>query len=180
MVDLLSIIENLVDAISPGGGGLTGLMYILSWLIGIVTVILSIRGFSQRSEMGRNAGSWSAPIWTFVIGICFIVLPGLVYTVSETMFGGTSTDASEIFSYAPSTVGLFDSDSTGRAMITGIVVVIQFVGYIAVMRGLFVLKATANGYGNSRSFGPGLTFVIAGAMAANFPLFMRLLESVMT
>jgi hypothetical protein len=180
LVDLLSVIENMVNAISPDGGGLTRLMYIMSWLIGVVTVIMAVRGMSQRSEMGRNAGSWAAPVWTFIIGICFLVLPGLVYTISETVFGTTSTDASEIFSYAPATVGLFESESTGRAMIEGIVVVVQFVGYIGVMRGLFILKATANGYGNSKSFGPGMTFVIAGAMAANFPLFVGLIEGLLT
>ncbi len=180
MVDLLNVIENLVSAISPDGDGLTGLMFSLSWLIGIIIVIISIKTAANRGDIGRQAGSWSTPVWSFIIGICFITLPGLTYTVSESVFGATSTDPQEIFSYAPSTVGLFDSDSTGRTMIVGIVTIIQFMGYIAIMRGLWVLREAAKGNGGTRTFGPGFTFVVAGALAANFPLFIGLLEGILT
>ncbi|MBW3243563.1 hypothetical protein KUV57_12895 [Epibacterium sp. DP7N7-1] len=181
MVDLLQIIENLVAAISPGGGGLTGLLFIMSWIIGLVLVMMAIKAASRRSEMGKNVGSWSGPAWSLIIGVCFVALPGLMASLTQTFFGVDSTDPADIFSYAPSTVGLFDEDSAGRNMITGIVVVIQFFGAIAIMRGLLLLRETANGGGGGpKTFGPGFTHVIAGSMAANFPLFVGVVEWVIT
>lgn len=181
MVDLLQIIDNLVAAISPGGGGLTGLLYIMSWIIGVVLVMMAIKAASRRSELGKNVGSWSSPAWSLVIGICFIALPGLAESLTQTFFGVDSSDPADIFAYAPSTVGLFDEDSPARSMITGIVVIIQFLGMVAIMRGLFLLRETANGGGGGpKTFGPGITHVIAGAMAANFPLFVGTIELLIT
>ncbi|MCW3782616.1 hypothetical protein [Defluviimonas salinarum] len=183
MVDLLQIINNVVNAITPGGGGggLSGLLYILSYMMGVGFVIVAIKGSAKRSELGKSAGSWSQPGWTFVIGVCFIALPGLVESLTQTIFGQSDRPAPEsIFSYAPSTIGLLDADSPGRTMIVGIVTIIQFVGLVAVMRGLFLLNQSAQGSGGPKTFGPGLTFVIAGVMAVNFPLFVGVIENLIT
>ncbi|MEY8799497.1 hypothetical protein AB9K35_04155 [Leisingera sp. XS_AS12] len=181
MVDLLKIIENLVAAISPGGGGLTGLLYVLSWITGIVIVMMSIKAASKRSEMGRNAGSWASPAWSFIIGVCFIALPGLTSTIAQTIFAEEAHDAASIFAYAPSTVGLFEADTAGRSMIVGIVTVVQFVGLIGVMRGLMLLRDTAiGGGGGPKTFGPGMTFIIAGVLAVNFPLAVSVIEQLIT
>lgn len=181
MVDLLQIINNLVSAISPGGGGLTGLMYILSWLIGVVLVMMAIKAATRRSEVGLNAGSWASPFWTLVIGVCFVALPGFMQSVAQTFFGTPTSDPSEIFAYAPATVGLFAEDSPGRAMITGIVVIIQFIGLLGFMRGLLLLRHTAvGGGGGPQTLGPGMVHVIAGGMAANFPIFLGVMEQLVT
>lgn len=182
MVDLLQIIQNLVEAISPsdGSGGLTGLMFILSWVIGVVLVMMGIRQAATRGESGRQAGSWSQPMWTVIIGVCFVALPGLSDTLAQTFFAEETPDPSSIFSYAPSTIGLLDEGSPARTMIVGIVTIIRFLGFIAIMRGLLLLRDTANGNSQRAHFGSGLTFVISGAMAINFPLFMHAIESLIT
>lgn len=181
MVDLLQIIENLVAAISPGGGGLTGLLYVLSWIMGIVIVMMSIKAASKRSEMGRNAGSWASPAWSFIIGVCFIALPGLTSTIALTIFAEEANDPAAIFAYAPSTVGLFEADTAGRSMIIGIIAVVQFVGLIGIMRGLMLLRETAiGGGGGPKTFGPGLTYVIAGVLAFNYPLLAGVIEGLIT
>ncbi len=56
----------------------------------------------------------------------------------------------------------------------------MFIGIIAVMRGLYLLNQTAQGGGGPKTFGPGLTFCIAGIMAVNFPLFVGMMELLIT
>lgn len=60
MVDLLQIIDNLVAAISPGGGGLTTLFYVMSWIIGLVICIQSLLAAGKRDERGPQGGSIAA------------------------------------------------------------------------------------------------------------------------
>jgi len=171
VVDLLQIIENVVGMLPS----FETLFMLVSMLMGVLFVILSLQGLSRRNDMGRGAGSWAAPITTFGIGVSFLALPGLIDILTRTFFAQDTPDASRIFEYAPTTLGLLE-DGPGRAMIQGIVSIVMFVGVIGVMRGLYLLNQTAQGGGGPKTFGPGLTFVIAGVMAVNFPLFVGMME----
>ena len=64
--------------------------------------------------------------------------------------------------------------------ISGIVLIIQFVGVIAVCRGLYLLNQSAQGGQGPQTFGPGFTFVIAGICATNFPIAVGIFESLIT
>ena len=64
-----------------------------------------------------------------------------------------------------------------KELITCQVAIIQFMGVIAVCRGIHLLGLTARGGHGPSTFGPGITFVIAGAAATNFPHFVGLIES---
>ncbi|MCE6959648.1 hypothetical protein LAZ40_11525 [Cereibacter sphaeroides] len=176
MVDLLQIIQNVVGLLPD----FSVFLYILSWVMGCLFVATGIRNAAKRHQMGQSAGSWAAPFWTFVIGVMFVALPGLVASMTQTFFAQEQPDASSIFAYAPATIGLLESGSPGRTMIEGIVLIVQFVGLIAVMRGLFLLNQSAQGAGGPKTFGPGATFVIAGIMAVNFPLFVGAVELLIT
>lgn len=186
MIDLLQIIQNIVKAIAPEGTGLTGLLYALSWVIGVVFVIMAVRLAAKSSEQGRGVfgqpgANTSAVAWSFVIGIAFIALPGILQSLTQTFFAQETPAASEIFAYTPATIGMLESGSPARAIIVGMTTIVQFVGVIAVMRGLLLLRATALGGGQGPShFGAGMTFVISGVMAVNFPLFAGMIELLLT
>ena len=175
MVDLLQIIRNLVDYLPQ----LYGFVSVLCFALAVVFGIAGLRGLARRSEMGQNSGSWWSPVATIFIGATFAAIPALWQTLTVTFFGG-GTDvpaASDIFAYAPATLGMFSTGSPGRELITGIVSVVQFVGLIGMIRGLLLLnRAAQGGQGGAPTFGPGLTFVIAGVMAINFPLFVGTVE----
>ena len=177
MVDLLQIIQNIVAAIPS----LSGLLYTISFIIGIIFGISGLKSAAKRHELGKSVGSWSQPAWLFLTGVLFIALPGLVQSLTLTFFAEEQPAAEAIFAYAPSTIGIMDADSPGRDMIIGIVTIIQFIGLIAVMRGIYLLNQSAQSAGGGpKTFGPGLTFVISGIMAVNFPLFVGMIELLIT
>ena len=179
MGNLLQVIENIAGYVNP----ISIMLFVLSFVIGVSFAMVGIKGAARRSEMGPSAGPWTAPMWTFIIGVMFVALPAMVLSISTSIFGaegtGFESDPQEIFSYASVTVGLFEVGSPGRAVITGIVRVVQLVGLIAVMRGLFLLNQSAQGGSGPKTFGPGFTFVVAGVCAVNFPIFVGVMESIL-
>ena len=179
MVDLLQIVRNLVEDLPF----FYRFLSYLSYVIGVVLGIVALRALARRSEMGPNGGSWGSPVATLIIASIFVSIPAFWQALTATFFGdGTAVpDAAAIFGYAPATLGMFEEGSPGRQLITGIVAIVQFIGLIAVIRGLLMLNKAAQGGGGGQStFGPGVTFVIAGIMAINFPIFVGVFESLLT
>jgi hypothetical protein len=172
MTDLLQIIANIVAILDP----LQGLVSGICFLIGFLMTMSALKQAQRRQEMGPGQGGWNAPIATFITAAMFLSLPTLLNVLNVSIFGATSQSASSVFSYADSTIGAITEDAAVE-MITGLVLIIQFMGVIAVARGIFLLNQSAQGGQGPKTFGPGFTFIIAGVAATNFPLFVGLMES---
>lgn len=182
MGDLLTTIQNIANLVRWGkdAGPFWILFTIISWFIGVLLLMSAIKKAGKRSEMGQSAGPWTGPVWTFVIATMFLAMPSFISAMSMTFFGVTPDDPEKIFEYSPGVLGAIETDG-GRAMISAIVTVVQFVGLVAVMRGLYMLNQSAQGGQSGPStFGPGLTFVIAGVCALNFPIFVGMMSSLVT
>ncbi len=175
MTDLLQIIRNIVAAIGP----FATLLSIICFLIGTVMTITALKMAQKRQEQGPGQGGWNAPISTFIVAGLFLALPTLVNVLNVSMFGVQSQSASTIFAYADSTIGAIKGD-TARELIQGLVLIIQFMGLIAVGRGLYLLNQSAQGGQGPKTFGPGLTFVISGIVATNFPIFVGVMEALVS
>lgn len=176
MADLLAILENLVSIVPSFSSFLSA----LCWVIGGIFIISSILQASKRYDYGISQGSWRAPIAKFVIGICFIAFPSVVATMVGTFFGSTDIASAEsIFQHAPKMTGIF-VDSNSQKIVKDLVIVVKVVGFIGFIRGLYLLNQTAAGNGGSRTYGQGMTFIIASTMAINFPLFVMLMEKLVT
>lgn len=182
MGDLLTTIQNIANLVKWGGdaGPFWILFTIISWFIGVLLLVSAIRKAGRRSEMGQSVGPWSAPIWTFTVATMFLAMPLFISSMSMTFFGTTPDSPEKIFEYSPGVLGAIESDG-GRAVISAIVTIVQFVGLVAVMRGLYLLNRSAQGESSGpATFGPGLTFVIAGVIALNFPIFVGMMSSLIT
>ena len=175
MTDLLQIIRNIVAVM----GDLEGLLSGICFLMGFIMTIKALRMAQRRQEMGPGQGTWGSPLSTFIIAALFLGLPTFLDILNVSLFGVESQSASSIFSYAESTVGAIEGEAA-RDMISGIVLIIQFVGVIAVCRGLYLLNQSAQGGQGPQTFGPGFTFVIAGICATNFPIAVGIFESLIT
>jgi hypothetical protein len=175
MTDLLQIIQNLVAVMDDLKGLVGGICFLIGFLLGIKAIKMA----QKRQEQGAGQGGWGASMSTFITACFFLSLPGLINILNTSVFGVNPVAASSIFTYADSTIGAINN-AAAREMITGLVIIIQFMGIIAVGRGLFLLNQSAQGSQGPSTFGPGLTFVISGLMATNFPLFVGIMESLIT
>lgn len=182
MGDLLSTIQNIANLVKwgDGAGPFWILFTIICWFTGALLLISAIKKAGKRSEMGQSAGPWSGPVWTFVIATMFLAMPMFISVMSFSLFGVTPESPEMIFEHSPGVLGAIETDG-GRAIITAIVTIVQFVGLIGVMRGLYMLNHSAQGgQGGPSTFGPGMTFVIAGIVALNFPIVVGMMSSLVT
>ncbi|MXX88302.1 MAG: hypothetical protein F4213_08495 [Boseongicola sp. SB0677_bin_26] len=170
-MNLLEIIRNVVAALDSFGIVLSATCF----LVGVVMGISALLQAQRRQVMGPGQGSWGAPLATFVTAVMFIALPQFVQVLNGALFGIGMVSPQSILSYAPSTIGRL-STGAAREMLLGITAIVQFIGLIAVARGLLLLNRSAQGGPGPQTFGPGLTFVIAGTLATNFPVFVGILE----
>lgn len=172
MLDLLGIVTRLAAMVEE----FEFLFGALCLALGLVFVVRGLMAAARRSERGPGGGGWSGAIMMFATGALFFGFPALVGTLTKTVFGlSAPPDAEAIFSFAPDTLGGVDSDGL-RGVIVAVTVIIQFVGLIAIARGLWLVNLSAQGERGAGAFGPGLTFMIAGALAVNFPAFVGVME----
>lgn len=177
MANLLEILENLVSYIP----NFYFLFYVVSFMLGCVFAIKGLMLAGKRSEMGKQSGSWGAPMAMFATGALFVAIPGLMTTLRITFWeGSAAASPSSIFAHADTVTSGFAGTPEAQALIVAITTVIQFIGIIGVARGLHLMNMSAQGGQGPKTFGPGMTFIIAGAMAANFPLFMGTVQDLVT
>ena len=143
------------------------------YLVGLLLVIQSFRNAAKRSELGPQYSSWLSSLVGFVIGIIFIALPSAISLLSETFFGiRQELNPRSIFEYDRQVISPLNVGTT-QELIELVVLVIQFMGFIAIVRSLLLFNQISSQ--GSRVVGPGITFLVAGTLAVNFPLFWGIL-----
>lgn len=180
MVDLLQIVQNVVLLIMP----FSVLLYAISFFLGVLFVMTGLGKMARQAEMGStrspaSMGGYWGPLYQMITGVFFIAMPALIVTLNATIFGVGIQSADRVFEYAPATVGLFEPGSPGRQMLVGIIMIIQFLGFVAIMRGIYLLNRAAQG-DSGPTFGPGVTFIISGVLAMNFPVFVGAVEGLVS
>ncbi|MFX4300086.1 hypothetical protein [Pseudosulfitobacter pseudonitzschiae] len=175
MTDLLQIIRNIVSYLDDFGMLLSGICF----LIGFALTLKALKGAQKRQEQGGHGGSWASPMSNFIVAGLFLGLPTFINLLNVSLFAATPSAPESIFALADSTIGVLEEE-VAREMITGLVRIIQFMGLIAVARGLYLLNQSAQGNQGPNTFGPGFTFVVAGICATNFPIFVGIMEKVIT
>ncbi len=172
VADLLVIISNVAAATVA----LESLLRAIFFLMGLALVVQSLRVAARRSELGPQSGTWIKPVMGFVTGIAFLGFSSTLSVILGTLFGaGEVVAAEDIFAYGRLLLDPLDA-SGSREAVAAIVLIIQFIGFLAVARGLLFLNYAASPGGPS-TLGPGFTFLVAGALAVNFPVFARALAS---
>ena len=177
MGNLLQVIRNVADIIP----NLELLFMAVSWMIGIILVIKALQLSAKRHAMGPSLGSWNEPAVMGLIGILFVALPALMNNLTMTIFGAPpDADPASIFAYAPAVVGVMGSDDgPAREIIVAIVTIVRFIGIVAVMRGLYMLNQSGKSH-SQMTFGPGALHLVAGVLAFNFPVFVGIMESLLS
>ena len=154
------------------------LLRAVCFLLGMGLAVHALRLAGRRAELGPQIGTWTRPTMTFASGVALMAFPAFVSVLLASLFGAGAVDSPEaIFSYSGDLLDAF-GNATFRQASTTFVLLVQLIGYIAVARGVWFLNASASP-GNQRMFGPGITFLVAGSLAINFPSFVGLLTDLL-
>lgn len=169
---LLVVIARLQQYVSS----FESLVYGISMLCGIIFLMIGLRRASIRAETGPGQGSWAACISWMLAGIVLIAMPEFLSALSQTVFATpVQKNVTDITALAPELVSLFQREM-GLQVIEGILRVVQLIGLIAVVRGVFILNSAIQP-GSAAGIGAGITHLLGGIAAYNIVLFAEVLNA---
>lgn len=170
------ILANVRSVINP----LMGVALIVSYLAGIIFIfkaIVKLHHFGQPLTAMRQPGEMSGPLIYFFVGAVLIYAPTTLDITLTTLFGSANSPITQgsidfqalgkpsesLLGYSSSTV----SDQWADVADT-LVLYIQFIGFLAFIRGWFIIAKTGARGEQQGAISKGLVHVVAGVLAVNF------------
>lgn len=164
------ISRNLANNIVPAG---YDLIMTLAFFYGVYIVGTTLYKMANHYGHGHRNSQEKGLLWKIIIGIVIINLPqlmgifGTTLGISDNILGNpTYNPNASSLSYNPSGSGAFEQYANIMPNVFRIMV---FFGLLAVIRGIFLLRAAAEGNngGGQNPMGSGITHIIGGLLLAN-------------
>jgi len=173
---LVNISENMFG---DGNGPAYQLMYVFCLVGGLTMVLRALIKFPRAAAAGPMGmhNPYAAPMASLVLGIVLISMGSTMNTFTNTLFEG---DASRMrysdgnVTYA--NVQITDIGPYVNTIVDAVLNILAFLGWLWTIKGLFVLKAAAEGTGQA-GVGTGITHIVGGVLAVNMGPFLVAIES---
>lgn len=137
---------------------LTQFVTALCYLSGVYFIFKAMYALKQYGEMRTMMASGTdlrGPITQIALAMCLLFAPTIIDVGLTTLYGDNS-----ILAY----------DETGTqwdTLASTIIAIVQFVGGVAFLRGLFIFHKLGSGQAQPGTFAKGVTHVIGGVIALN-------------
>lgn len=180
-LDVQDILQNLQKVLNPA----LGLMLGISFIVGVVFVLrglILLRSFSLPMNQATRPGELSGPLISILVGSILIYIPTSTEVLSTTFFGnvpsifpGTTSStfvprienlgraSDQIMGYAPQSL-----ESQWATLIDTVVFYMQFIGFLAFLRGWIIIAQAGQHHGQPGSISKGLIHIVGGILAINF------------
>lgn len=164
----------VVDLISNIGGPMESLLTVFSYLAGYALLMVGIFRLTRKMEEGPRGPAGFGTIMTFIAAGALISFGDTMGFFTSSLFGdGNLMTKAKIGS---DIIGDVTERDKIQKVIEGIMAFIMIVGYIAFIRGWFVLKNFADGGQQNATLAQGLTFLFGGALAINLGELVNALQ----
>ncbi len=164
--------QMITSFISNIAGPAIILLEAFSYIGAIALLLVGIIRLTKTAQEGPRGPAGLGTLMTFIASGALFSFSDMAGIFSNSLFG-TSTVAT--FSNISTAVITSSDAAQVEPVIDSIMVFVMIVGLIAFVRGLFVLKAFADGNTQS-SLAQALTFLIGGTMAINLGQLVNFLE----
>jgi hypothetical protein len=164
----------VVDVMSNIAGPIEGLLTAFSYLAGIALLLVAISRLTKRMEDGPRGPAGFGTIMTFLASGALFSFGDSMGAFTSTVFGDTSL-MTNIGINANVIVNATDRARVEKVL-EGVEVFVMIVGYIAFIRGWFVLKNFADGQ-QGATLAQGLTFLFGGTLAINLGELINALQT---
>lgn len=164
----------VVDLMVNIGGPVELLLIAFTYIAGIIFLLVGINRLTKKMEEGPRGPAGLGTIVTFIAAAALFSFGDSMGSFSASLFGDStvmtkSTISATVISNAT------DRDRI-QAVIEGVMAFIMIVGYIAFIRGWFVLKSFADGM-QGATLAQGLVFLFGGALAINLGELVNVLQT---
>jgi hypothetical protein len=165
---IVAFIANIAQPISF-------LLMAFGYVSAIILLITGIIRLTHGADQGPKGPTGLGTIMTFVASGALFSIGDLMGTFVNSLFGTTVTST---FAVIGANI-LADPNDVAQVapVIEALMSFIMIVGFIAFIRGWFVLKAFADGSSQSATLAQALTFLIGGTMAINLGALVNAIEN---
>lgn len=157
----------IVDIASPI---LDNALPIFSYVAGVVFMLIGLKRLALANGDGPQAPGGMGTMGTFLVAAALMSSGYVMYLLQGSLFDMTTLHSNS------NLITSINADVAERAnqTIWAIFIFLRIVGYISVLRGLFMLRAMAEG-GNVSMVGV-LTHLVAGALLANGGMLVQTIQ----
>ena len=163
----------IVDFVSNVYGPISLLLQAFTYIAGIALLLTAISRLIKTAQDGPRAPAGLGTIMTFIAAGALFFFGDMMGSFSSSLFGDATVSVNaQIDPKVISSSG--DADKVA-AVIEAVMAFVMIVGFIAFIRGWFVLKAFADGNSNA-TLAQGITFLIGGILAINLGELVNVLQ----
>lgn len=132
------------------------LVEIACYVIGGVVFLQALLRLMRSGEEGLRGPSGAGTALTFLVAIVFLTFPQWLEAWGHTLFGETGQGAAASLAYARG-----ERSERYELMLWAVFKVVQFVGLFSFLRGVFVLRDSAEGR-NGATAGKAFAHIVGG------------------
>lgn len=162
--------EMVVNVMRSVGHPLENMCTAFAYLAGIALLVVGISRLTKRMEEGPRGPAGFGTIMTFVASGMLLNYGASVGSFTGSMFGDESLMTR--IDVANTVIANATDQQRVETVLSALEVFVMIVGYIAFIRGWFVMKNFADGQ-QGATLAQGLTFLIGGAIAVNLGEFIN-------
>lgn len=160
----------IVDVMQNVAGPMQNMLVAFSYLSGVALLLVGISRLTKRMEEGPKGPAGFGTIMTFISAGMLFNYGASMGVFTSSLFG----DSQLMTKITVDSSVISNSTDAGKVqyVLEGLEVFVMIVGYIAFLRGWFVLKSFADGQ-QGATLAQGLTFLFGGAVAINMGEFVN-------
>lgn len=154
----------VVDVMKDIGGPIENMLTAFAYLAGIALLIVGISRLTKRMEEGPKGPAGFGTIMTFISSGMLLNYASSIGAMTGSIFGNN-----QLMTRITIDSNVINNTTDALRVATvlgGLEVFVMLVGYVAFLRGWFVLKNFADGQ-QGATLAQGLTFLFGGAIAIN-------------
>lgn len=151
------------------GPFLDNLLPFIAYAAGVVLMLIGLKRLALADGNGPQAPGGLGTMGTFFVAAALMSFGYIVYTIEGSLFGTDTITNSPIFMNDAKSGSAALNDQANRVM-WGVFIFLRIVGYISVLRGLFMLRGISEG--QNVTMMAVSTHMVAGAMLINGTAFV--------
>lgn len=144
-----------------------------SLIAGLIFIMIGVSRLIKSAQEGPRGPGGRGTIATFVIGGILISGTKILYALTGSMFGNSTTLVTANLAYTTGMTVL--ETNAAYNVISGILQFMIIVGLISFIRGLFIVREVAEG-SQQASLMAAMTHIIGGALAVNIGPLMNAIQ----
>jgi hypothetical protein len=162
------------DFMSNISGPAEALLSTVAYLSAIILLLVGISRLTKRVEEGPRGPGGIGTITTFIASGALFSFGDSMGSFANTLFGTGGTELKTNSLVADTVITDDESRERVQTVIEAVMAFVMLVGYIAFIRGWFVLRAFADGQ-QGATVAQGLTFLFGGTLAINLGEFINVI-----